>query len=104
MLSVPTTIEGLSIFGHQDYMHLAWRVRVQLLSPKKEWEIGPGQRVGVAPLDSLFKGGKKLLNGRDRIVRERVFCTSREFCTLTSTSHRMQGSASGCGVSAASSC
>ena len=65
MLSVPTTIEGLSIFGHQDYMHLAWRVRVQLLSPKKEWEIGPGQRVGVAPLDSLFKGGKKLLNGRD---------------------------------------
>ena len=65
MLSVPTTIEGLTIFGHQDYMHLAWRLRVQWLSPQKEWEFGPGLRVGVAHLDSLFKDGKKMLNGKD---------------------------------------
>ena len=25
MLSVPTTVEGLSIFGGQDYMHIGWR-------------------------------------------------------------------------------
>ena len=66
MLSVPTTIEGLAIFGHQDYMHLAWRLRVQLLSPKKEWEIGPGLRVGVSHLDSLRNAdGSKMLNGKD---------------------------------------
>ena len=66
MLSVPETIEGHAIFGHQDYMHLAWRLRVQLLSPKKEWEIGPGLRVGVAHLDSLRNAdGSKMLNGKD---------------------------------------
>ena len=48
-------------------MHLAWRCRVQLLSPKKEWEIGPGLRVGVAALDSLFHPttDRKMLNGKD---------------------------------------
>ena len=67
MLSVPTTTDGLSLFAHQDYMHLAWRLRVQLLSPKKEWEIGPGLRVGVAHLDSLFDPTtkQKMLNGKD---------------------------------------
>eukprot|EP00966_Prymnesium_polylepis_P205265 4756664-Prymnesium_polylepis.1 len=65
MLSYSITIENLAIYGHQDYMHLAWRMRVQLLSPKKEWEIGPGLRVGVAHLDSLFKDGKKMLSGKD---------------------------------------
>jgi hypothetical protein len=66
MLSIPTTVEGHAIFGHQDYMHLAWRLRVQLLSPKKEWEIGPGLRIGVAHLDSLRNAdGSKMLNGKD---------------------------------------
>ena len=66
MLSLAYTKEGLCIFGFQDYMHLAWRCRVQLLSPKKEWEIGPGLRVGVAHLDSLrTQSGDKMLNGRD---------------------------------------
>ena len=66
MLSVPTTVEGHAIFGHQDYMHLSWRLRVQGLSPKKEWEIGPGLRFGVAQLDSLRNAdGSKMLNGRD---------------------------------------
>ena len=66
MLSVPESIEGTSLFAHQDYMHLAWRLRVQLLNPKKEWEIGPGLRVGWAHLDSLVdSSGDKLLNGKD---------------------------------------
>jgi len=66
MLSISKTVEGHAIFGHQDYMHLAWRLRVQLLSPKKEWEIGPGLRVGVAHLDSLRRAdGSKMLNGKD---------------------------------------
>ena len=66
MLSLAYTKEDLCIFGHQDYMHLAWRCRVQLLSPKKEWELGPGLRVGVAHLDSLrTTSGDKMLNGRD---------------------------------------
>ena len=66
MLSLAYTKEGLCIFGFQDYMHLAWRCRVQLLSPKKEWEIGPGLRVGVAHLDSLrTQSGDTMLNGRD---------------------------------------
>jgi len=47
-------------------MHLSWRLRVQLLSAKKEWIIGPGLRVGVAHLDSLCDNdGHKLLNGKD---------------------------------------
>jgi hypothetical protein len=63
MLSVPESIEGTPLFAHQDYMHLAWRLRVQLLNPKKEWEIGPGLRVGWAHLDSLVdSSGDKLLN------------------------------------------
>lgn len=77
MLSVPTTIEGHAIFGHQDYMHLIWRVRVQLLSPKRLWDFGgiwtpPGQpsavrvRVGVAHLDSLRDASHhKMLNAKD---------------------------------------
>lgn len=66
MLSVPETIEGLSIFGHQDYMHLAWRLRVQLLNPKKEWQIGPGLRVGWSHLDGLVDAaGDKMLNAKD---------------------------------------
>lgn len=66
MLSLPTTIENLTIFGHQDYMHLVWRLRVQLLSPKKEWQIGPGLRVGVSHLDSLRdRAGLKMLSGKD---------------------------------------
>ena len=46
---------------------LAWRLRVQLLSPKKEWEIGPGLRVGVAHLDSLLDPvtKQKMFNGKD---------------------------------------
>jgi hypothetical protein len=77
MLSVPTTIEGHAIFAHQDYMHLIWRVRVQLLSPKRIWDFGgvfipPSQpsamraRVGVAHLDSLRDVSQnKMLNGKD---------------------------------------
>jgi hypothetical protein len=77
MLSVPTTIEGHAIFGHQDYMHLIWRVRVQLLSPKRLWDFGGFSiplnavsavraRVGVAHLDSLCDAaGHKLLNAND---------------------------------------
>ena len=39
---------------------------MQLLSPKKEWEIGPGLRVGVAHHDSLrTQSGDTMLNGRD---------------------------------------
>jgi len=46
---------SLPLAGHisDGDARLAWRMRVQLLSPKKEWEIGPGLRVGVAHLDSL---------------------------------------------------
>ena len=57
----------MSIFGYMDYMHLAWRLRVQLLNPKKVWEFCLGLRVGVAHLDSLKAGGtgSKMLNGKD---------------------------------------
>ena len=39
-LSLAETTEGLVIYGHQDYMHLAWRLRVQLLSPARIWDFG----------------------------------------------------------------
>ena len=77
MLSVPTTTEGHAIFAHQDYMHLIWRVRVQLLSPKRLWDFGgfftpPGQPSAVracvawAHLDSLRDDSNhKMLNAKD---------------------------------------
>ena len=77
MLSVPTTIEGLAIFAHQDYMHLIWRIRVQLLCPKRMWDFGGSfvppnaeaavrARVGVSHLDSLLDNANhKMLNAKD---------------------------------------
>ena len=52
-LTIPETIEGLWLFGHQDYMHLLWRIRVQLLTPQKVWQIGPGLITAASHLTDL---------------------------------------------------
>ena len=65
-LTLPETVEGLWLFGHQDYMHLAWRVRVQMLSPRKVWQIGAGLTTAAAHLTNLRNvTGDVLLNGKD---------------------------------------
>jgi hypothetical protein len=65
-LTIPETIEGLWLLGFQDYMHLLWRLRVQMLSPRKVWQIGPGLTTAASHLTDLRNTkGDVLLNGRD---------------------------------------
>ena len=65
-LTIPETIEGLWLFGFQDYMHLLWRLRVQMLSPKKVWQLGPGLTTAAAHLTDLRNAkGDVLVNGKD---------------------------------------
>jgi hypothetical protein len=90
-LTLPETNEGLIIFGHQDYLHLLWRLRVQMLTPKKVWQvcggcwagqlcvvrptgvganlvwqIGPGLTTAASHLTNLRNAsGDVLLNGKD---------------------------------------
>ena len=65
-LTLPETSEGYILFAHQDYMHLAWRLRVQFLSGKKIWQIGMGLTTAIAHLTDLRDAkGDVLLNGKD---------------------------------------
>ena len=65
-LTIAETVEGLWLFAFQDYMHEVWRLRVQLLTPKKVWQIGPGLTTTAAHLTDLRNAsGDVLLNGKD---------------------------------------
>lgn len=42
LFHIPTTVEGHSVLAYQDWMHLLWRWRRQLLDPATIWHLGPG--------------------------------------------------------------
>ena len=50
LLRIPKTVEGLYVLGFQDWMHLLWRLRLQLLDPKRVLTLGAGRRAARAYL------------------------------------------------------
>ena len=66
MFHTATTLEGHSLLPFQDWMHLLWRWRRQLLDPGKIWHVGPGLAAGQS-----FLAGAPHLNDKDLDYHEK---------------------------------
>ena len=80
LLHILKTVEGLCILGFQDWMHLLWRLWLQLLDPKRVLTPGAGQRAARAHLvdaPHLLTGDLDPSDKQNCRAVERIFSVGR---------------------------